>query len=72
MITNLANAQRRALMGPLGKTLGLMKTPQRCKSEIFYHPLNLFLLLLVFRASQPLNNEFNVYIDGKAVPVSKW
>lgn len=26
--------------------------------------------MIVFRASQPLNNEFNVYIDGKAVPVS--
>ena len=42
MITNLANAQRRALMGPLGKTLGLNKTPQRCKSQISFHPFNLF------------------------------
>jgi len=51
MIRNLANAQRKA-MGPLGKSLGLIKNTQR-----------------FFRASQPLNNEFNVFIDGKAVPV---
>ena len=32
MIRNLANAQRKA-MGPLGKSLGLIKNTQRCKFE---------------------------------------
>ena len=53
MIRNLANAQKRAIMGPLGKSLGIIKSPAQ----------------RFFRASQSLNNEFNVYIDGKAVPV---
>ena len=81
MLRNLLNVNKKALSA---QRLGLLSQPQRCKLPLFLKLFRFLFtfnrrifdftyvhfLILDFRASQALNENFNVYVDGRPVSVS--